>query len=211
MSRYRGPVCRICRREGQKLFLKGQRCNGPKCAIEKKAYPPGQFGDSTQRRRRISDYGMQLREKQRLRAIYGVLEKPFRKYVMEAERMEGVAGENLLKLLESRLDSVLVRASLASSRAEARQLIAHGHVTVNGRKVTIKSFRMRPGDVVGVRERSREIQPIAGAVASAGGRPSLPWLQADPENRTATMLSLPERADIDVDIDEQTIIEFYSR
>lgn len=210
MSRYSGPVCRICRREGHKLFLKGQRCYGPKCAIEKKAYPPGQFGEGAQHRRRSSDYGQQLRMKQRLRALYGVNEKPFRKYVSEAERMEGVAGENLLKLLESRLDSVLVRASLASSRAEARQLIAHGHITVNGHKVSVASYRLRPGDVVGVRERSRNIVPIA-AAASAGASPVLPWLQSDPENRTATMLSLPERADINVDIDEQTIIEFYSR
>ena len=210
MARYTGPVCRICRREGHKLFLKGQRCYGPKCALEKKAYPPGQFGDARTRRRRPSDYAMQLREKQRLRAIYGVHEKPFRKYVVEAERMEGVAGENLLKLLESRLDSVLMRASLAASRAEARQLISHGHITVNGQKVSVASYRLRPGDVVGVRERSRDIVPIS-AAAAQGGAASLPWLQADPENRTATMLSLPERADINVEIDEQTIIEFYSR
>lgn len=210
MARHSGPVCRICRREGHKLFLKGQRCYGPKCAIEKKAYPPGQFGDSAQHRRRSSDYGMQLREKQRLRALYGISEKPFRRYVREAERMDGVAGENLLKLLESRLDSVLVRASLAASRAEGRQLVAHGHITVNGQKVSVSSYRLRPGDVVGVRERSRDIMPIAAAAGAAAGA-SLPWLQADPENRTATMLSLPERADINVDIDEQTIIEFYSR
>ncbi len=154
---------------------------------------------------------MQLREKQRLRAIYGVFEKPFRKYVRDAERMEGVAGENLLKLLECRLDNVLMRASLAASRPEARQLVTHGHIAVNGNKVTVGSFRLRPGDVVGVREKSRDITPVAAAVSAAGGQAQLSWLQADPENRTATVLSLPERTDIDIDIDEQTIIEFYSR
>ena len=211
MARYRGPVCRICRREGRKLYLKGQRCYGPKCALEKKAYAPGQFGDSRRRRRRPSDYALQLREKQRLRSIYGVYERVFRAYIEKAERMEGVAGENLLKLLETRLDNAFYRSGLAQSRPEARQLVNHGHVTVNGSKVTIPSFQLRPGDVIGVREKSRDIVPVAAAAGAAGGRPPMAWLQADPENRTATVLSLPERADIDVDIDEQTIIEFYSR
>jgi len=211
MARYNGPVCRICRREGRKLFLKGQRCYGPKCGIEKKPYPPGQFGDSRTRRRRPSDYCNQLREKQRLREIYGLLEGVFRAYVSDAERMDGVAGENLLKLLETRLDNAVYRASLAASRAEARQLVAHGHITVNGGKVNVPSFRLRPGDVVGTKEKSRDLQPIVAAVGAAANRADLPWMQVDPENRTATVLSLPERADIDVDIDEQMIIEFYSR
>jgi len=180
--------------------------------MEKKAYAPGQFGEGgTRRRRRPSDYAIQLREKQRLRSIYGVFERVFRGYVERAERMEGVAGENLLKLLETRLDNAFYRSGLAQSRAESRQLVVHGHALVNGSKVTVPSFQLRPGDVIGVREKSREIVPIAAAVAAAGGRPQLPWLQADPENRTATVLSYPERADIDVEIDEQTIIEFYSR
>jgi len=211
MARYSGPVCRICRREGRKLLLKGQRCYGPKCGMEKKPYPPGQFGDSQTRRRRLSDYGQQLREKQRLRHMFGLLESVLRTYLEEAERMEGVAGENLLKLLETRLDSVVYRASFAMSRAEARQLVSHGHITVNGRKVNVASFKLRPGDVVGVREKSRSLQPIAAAVGAGATRGSLSWLQVDAENRTATVLGLPERVDIAIDIDEQMIVEYYSR
>ncbi len=211
MARYKGPVCRICRREGQKLFLKGQRCYGPKCAWEKKQYPPGQFGESSMRRRRPSDYGIQLREKQKLRAIYGVLEKPFRKYIQHAERMEGVAGENLLKLLELRLENVVFRAGLAASRPEARQLVAHGHFTVNGRVVNVPSFRVRPGDEIAVKQSSRDIPPIAAAAGAAAGRPQLAWIEAAPEARTAKIIAVPERSQIDTDVDEQMIIEFYSR
>jgi small subunit ribosomal protein S4 len=211
MARYKGPVCRICRREGQKLFLKGQRCYGPKCAWEKKQYPPGQFGASAARRRRPSDYGIQLREKQKLRAIYGVLEKPFRAYISQADRMEGVAGENLLKLLELRLDNVVFRAGLAASRAEARQLVAHGHFLVNERITNVPSFRLRPGAVVKVKAGDKDLGPIAAAAESAGGRAPLAWLQTDLAARQVTVMSMPERSDIDTDVDEQMIIEFYSR
>jgi small subunit ribosomal protein S4 len=211
MARYKGPVCRICRREGQKLFLKGSRCYGPKCAWEKKAYPPGQFGQAAARRRRLSDYGVQLREKQKLRAIYGVLEKQFRKYVARAEKMDGVAGENLLKLLETRLDNVVYRAGFASSRAEARQLVSHGHFTVNGHITNVPSFQMKPGYVLAVKEKARNLPPIVAAAEAAGGRAPLPWLQVDLAGRQATVVAMPERADIDVDVAEQMVMEFYSR
>jgi len=211
MARYKGPVCRKCRREGQKLFLKGQRCTSPKCSFEKKAYPPGQLGEAGLRRRRTSDYGTQLREKQKLRTMYGVLEKPLRRYVEHAERMEGVAGENLLRLLEARLDNIVYRAALAASRAEARQLVSHGHIVVNGRTVSVASFRVRPGDVVKVRDKSRDIAPVAAATGAAGGRAVLSWLQCDPDGRMATMVAVPERSEIEADVDEQMIIEFYSR
>lgn len=215
MARYKGPVCRICRREGQKLYLKGQRCYGPKCVWDKKdhpkQYPPGQFGEAGMRRRRPSDYGMQMREKQKLRFTYGVLEKPFRRYVAAAERMEGVAGENLLRLLELRLDNVVYRAGLASSRAEARHLVSHGHFMVNGRRTDIPSMGLRPGDTVRVQDKSRDIAPIAAAAAAAAGRPPMKWLAANPAERTATVTALPERAEIDTNVNEQMIIEFYSR
>lgn len=211
MARYKGPVCRICRREGQKLFLKGQRCYGPKCAWEKKQYAPGQSGESRGRRRRPSDYGIQLREKQKLRHMYGVLERPFRRYVQQADRTEGVTGENLLRLLELRLENTVFRAGLAASRPEARQLVSHGHFAVNGHVVNVPSYRLRPGDVVSVREKSRDITPIAAAAGAAGGRPQLSWLEADPENRAAKVIALPERSEIDTDVDEQMVIEYYSR
>lgn len=211
MARYKGPVCRICRREGQKLFLKGQRCYGPKCAFEKKAYPPGQFGERGTRRRRPSDYGIQLREKQKLRNTYGVLEKPFRRYVREAEGLEGVGGENLLRLLETRLDNIVYRSGVAASRPEARQLVVHGHFTVNDKRADVPSYRCRPGDVIKAKDKSKDIAPIAAAAGAAGGRPQLSWLQADPEGRTATVVSLPDRAEIDVVINEQMVMEYYSR
>ncbi|MCE5216140.1 30S ribosomal protein S4 [bacterium] len=211
MARYTGPVCRICRREGQKLFLKGQRCYGPKCAWEKKQYPPGQSGQAAARRRRVSDYGKQMREKQKLRALYGVLEKPFRKYVAQAERMSGVAGENVLKLLEMRLDNVVYRAGFAASRAEARQLISHGHFTVDGRITNVASFRVKPGHSVKVKDADRDLPPIVAAAEAAGGRSALAWLQTDLATRQVTMLAIPERAEIDTDVNEQMIIEFYSR
>lgn len=211
MARYKGPVCRICRREGQKLFLKGNRCYGPKCAWEKKAYPPGQSGQAAARRRRVSDYGVQLREKQKLRAIYGVLEKPFRKYVALAERMAGVAGENLLKLLETRLDNVVYRAGLAESRPAARQLVSHGHFVVNGHITNVASFHMKPGFVLSVKDKDKNLPPIVAAAETAGGRAQLAWLQTDLAGRQATVLAMPERGDIDTDVVEQMVMEFYSR
>jgi small subunit ribosomal protein S4 len=210
MARYKEAVCRVCRREGQKLFLKGQRCYSPKCAWEKKQYPPGQAGEAGTRRR-PSDYAVQLRQKQKLRAMYSVLEKPFRKYIAEALRMDGVAGENLLWLLESRLDNVVYRAGMASSRAQARQLIAHRHFTVNDHIVDVASILLRPGDIVKARDKSKDIQPIASATASAGGRAPLAWLEVDLSTRTATVIARAQRAEIDTQVDEQMIIEFFSR
>jgi len=211
MARYTGPVCRICRRENRKIYLKGRRCMSPKCAMERRPYPPGQFGQAGQRRRRRSDYGLQLRSKQALRYAYGVLEGQLRRYVRQAERMPGVAGENLLRLLETRLDNVVYRAGFASSRREARQLVRHRHVEVNGRVVNIPSFRVRPGDVVRLREKSKNLQPVVEALSAGGGRVPR-WLQVDFEARTVTVTDLPRRDDIpDVPADEQVVMEFYSR
>jgi small subunit ribosomal protein S4 len=210
MARYKGPVCRKCRREGSKLYLKGQRCYGPKCSWEKRQYPPGQNGENSGRRR-PTDFAIQLREKQKLRTIYGVLEKPFRKYIAEADRMEGVAGENLLWLLERRLDNLVYRAGMAASRKEARQLVAHGHFTVNGHMVNVASYLVRPGDTLKAKDRSKDIAPIAATAAAAGGRPPLPWLQTDLAARSATLVARAARSEIDTEIDEQMIIEFYSR
>jgi small subunit ribosomal protein S4 len=210
MARYKGPVCRKCRREGQKLFLKGQRCYGPKCAWEKHQYPPGQGGESSGRRR-PTDYAIQMRQKQKLRTIYGVLEGPFRKYIAEADRQEGVAGENLLWLLEQRLDNLVYRAGFAASRKEARQLVAHGHFMVNGHKVDVPSFRVRIGDTLKAKDKSKDIGPIAASAAAAGGRPPLVWLQTDLATRSATLIARAQRSEIDTQVDEQMIIEFYSR
>jgi len=210
MARYKGPVCRKCRREGQKLFLKGQRCYGPKCSWEKRQYPPGQGGENAGRRR-PTDFAIQLREKQKLRTIYSVLEKPFRKYIAEADRMEGVAGENLLWLLERRLDNIVYRAGLAASRKEARQLVAHGHFQVNGHTVDVASYQLRLGDTIKAKSKSKDIAPIAGSAGAAGGRPPMSWLHTDLEGRSATLVARPERTEIDTDVDEQMIIEFYSR
>ncbi len=210
MARQTEATCRICRREGQKLYLKGQRCYGPKCAFQKKPYLPGQFGDSFRRRRRPSDYAIQLREKQKLRSIYGILEKPFRRYIRAAERSSGVAGEVLLQLLETRLDNVVWRAGFAASRPAARQLVGHRHFAVNGRVVNIPSFRVRPGDVITVREGSRDSQPIVQALAASSGS-NLSWLQVAPEQRTITVVAVPTREEIDTEVQEQQVIEFYSR
>jgi len=211
MARYTKGVCRLCRREGAKLFLVGQRCYGMKCGMEKHPYPPGQAGESGARRRRPGDYALQLREKQKLRTIYGVFEKPFRSYVRTAERMPGVSGEILLQLLERRLDNVVYRAGFAASRAEARQIVSHGHMLVNGGKVDIPSYRLRAGDVVKVADKFKNLQPIALAVASAGGRPTPAWMTVDLEGRTATVISLPQRSEIDADVNETQVMEFYSR
>jgi small subunit ribosomal protein S4 len=210
MARPSEPVCRLCRREGQKLFLKGFRCYGPKCAVQKRPFPPGQFGESYRRRRRPSDFGGQLREKQKMRSYYGVAEKAFRKYVEAASHSTGIAGEVLLQLLERRLDNVVFRAGFASSRPEARQVVGHGHIVVNGRAVDIPSYRLRAGDVVSVRERSKGIKPVTQALGARGGA-GLGWLQVDAEARAATVVALPTRDQIDVDVQEQQVMEFYSR
>jgi small subunit ribosomal protein S4 len=208
MSRYIGPVCRQCRREGTKLFLKGDRCFTEKCGVERRAYPPGQHG---QGRTRVSDYGLQLREKQKVKRMYGLQEAQFRLAMGSATRMRGRAGENLLSLLERRLDNVVFRLGFATSRAEARQLVRHGHFEVEGRKVDIPSFRVKPGMKVRLREKSRQIARITEALAVLERR-SLPgWLELDSENFEGVVKALPTREDITMPIQEQLIVELYSR
>lgn len=210
MARYTGPVCKICRREGLKLFLKGDRCFTPKCAVEgnRKPYPPGQ---RTQRRRKVSEYGTQLREKQKVRFVYGVLEKQFRRHFAEAERRAGSTGENLLRLLEMRLDNVVFRLGFAESRAQARQLVTHGHVTVNGRKVNIPSFETKVGQVIGIRPRSRQMEYFKTLAELLKHRRVPEWLSLDMENMSGRILGAPSRSDIDANLQEQLVVEFYSR
>jgi small subunit ribosomal protein S4 len=193
-----------------RLYLKGGRCYSAKCAVEKRPYPPG---DQSQRRarRRISDYGVQLREKQKLRRIYGVLERQFRRYFQQAERVPGVTGTALLQLLELRLDNVVYRLSLASSRPQARELVTHGHFTVNDRPAAIPSFQLRPGDVVAVRESSRGVPVIVQAAASAGGRRLPPWLQVEGDAMRGKVASVPTRDEVDTQIQEELVVEYYSR
>lgn len=208
MGRYTGPSCRLCRREGTKLFLKGERCYSDKCAVERRGEPPGQHGTS---RRKQSEYGVQLREKQKARRVYGVMERQFRRYFAKAARAKGVTGTILLQHLERRLDNVVLRMGFADSRAEARQLIRHGHFEVNGRKTDIPSFQVREGDVVAVREKSRGATPIQRA-AEAGNQRSIPaWLDVDFVNLRGRVLRLPTREEIDAPVQEHLIIELYSR
>lgn len=208
MARYREAVCRLCRREGAKLYLKGDRCFSDKCGIDKRQYAPGQHG---QRRRKISEYGTQLREKQKARRIYGVLERQFHNYFEKAERQKGITGENLLRLLERRLDNVIFRLGFANSRAEARQLVLHGHFKVNGRKVNIPSFLVKVGDEIAVSEKSRQ-SPKFKEIAEAAAHKTPPaWLQANSENLTGHVLAVPSREDIDVAIEEHLIVELYSK
>ncbi len=214
MAQNSGAVCRQCRRAGQKLFLKGQRCYGLKCTYERRDYAPGQRGRDRGRgrgRRRRSDYGRQLAEKQKMCRIYGVRERQFRRYVHEAERMAGISGENLLRLLERRLDNVVYRAGLATSRAQARQLINHRHLTVNGKPVNIPSYLVNAGEQVAVRENSKALAPIQEAAAATAGGGSLSWLEVDAENKCVNVVGAPVREEIDVEVDEQQVMEFYSR
>lgn len=212
MARYIGPSCKLCRREGVKLFLKGDKCYTAKCAFEKRSYPPGQHGkESSFRRRKVSDYAMQLREKQKARRIYGILERQFRRYYHEAERRTGMTGENLLAVLESRLDNVVYRLGLADSRAQARQLVEHGHFTVNGRKTDIPSFLVRPNDVVAVRTESRRNSFFKARRELLGKRAVPTWLSLNDETLDSRVLALPARQEIDVPVVEQLIVEFYSR
>ncbi len=208
MARYTKAVCRLCRREGTKLFLKGDRCFSAKCGIERRAYPPGQHG---QGRTRFSDYGVQLREKQKVKRMYGLLEKQFAQTMKRASRMKGVAGENLLVLLERRLDNVVFRMGFATSRSEARQMVRHGHFLVDGRQAQTPSIQLRPGAKVEVRERSRKIARIAGALDALEGRSVPQWLEIDKDAFTGTVKSLPRREDITLPIQEQLIVELYSR
>ena len=209
MARYKGPVCRLCRRERMKLFLKGDRCFKEKCAIERRGYPPGQHGG--RRSRRMLGYGLQLREKQKVKRTYGVLERQFRGYFKEADRLKGITGENLLVLLERRLDSVAYSLGFASSRAQGRQLVRHGHILVDGKRITIPSFQVREGMTVEVKEASRKNDFIRASVETARGRGVPEWLELDAENYTGKVLRLPVREEIKLPIQEQLIVELYSR
>lgn len=212
MSRYTGPVCKLCRREGIKLYLKGEKCYSEKCAFEKRAYPPGQHGKQMSfGRNRASDYSKQLRSKQQARRIYGVNERQFRRYLSLAERREGLTGENLLIVLESRLDNVVYRLGLADSRAQARQLVQHGHLTVNGRKTNIPSFLVQPNDVVGIRPESRRTIYFRERRDLLGKREVPVWLSLDEETMDGRVLGMPTRQEIDAPVQEQMIVEFYSR
>ena len=212
MARYTGPVCKLCRREGEKLFLKGSRCLSPKCAFERRGYAPGQHGQRSQYRRgRASDYALQLREKQKARRIYGVLERQFRRYFREALRRPGLTGSNLLSILERRLDNVVYRLGFAESRAQARQLVQHGHFNVNGRRTNIPSYLVRSEDRIEVREGSRRRTYFKQLSDVLGDRPVKDWLARDMAGLSGLVLRLPERVDIDLPINEQLIVEYYSR
>jgi small subunit ribosomal protein S4 len=209
LARYREAVCRLCRREGIKLFLKGQRCMTDKCAIEKRNFQPGQHGKA--RRPKLVGYGLQLREKQKVRRLYGILEDQFRGYFEKAVRMKGITGENLLMMLERRLDNVVFRMGLATSRAEARQLVRHGHIQVAGRKVNIPSYQVNPGHEISVKEASRKSTFIARALDLAGSRGVPPWLTFDRQSFKGNIVSMPKREDVNFPIQEQMIVELYSK
>jgi small subunit ribosomal protein S4 len=208
MARYTGADCRQCRREGEKLFLKGERCYTDKCGIEKRPYPPGMAG---KKRPRDSEYRVQLREKQKAKRIYGVLEKQFRTYYKIATRQPGITGENLLRLLESRLDNAVYRLGFATSRDEARQMVRHGHFTVDGRRVDIPSFRVRPGSLIAVADKARDLTSIKGALITSSRMEVPGWLEVDVEKLQGKVLSLPAREQIDVPVREQLIVELYSK
>ncbi|EDS76499.1 ribosomal protein S4 [Clostridium botulinum C str. Eklund] len=206
MARYIGATCRLCRREGMKLFLKGDRCYTDKCAFARRSYAPGQHG---QGRKKLSNYGVQLREKQKARRIYGILEAQFRKYYEKAETMRGITGENLLKLLEMRLDNVVYKLGFGSSRAEARQLVTHGHFLVNGKKVDIISYQVSAGDVISVREKSRGTEKFKTFAENPKTLPA--WLEGNIENFEGKVIAEPTRVDIDVPVNETLIVELYSK
>ncbi len=208
MARYTGAVCRLCRREGQKLFLKGDRCYTDKCAISRRSYAPGQHG---QGRKKVSEYGLQLRAKQTTRRYYGVLEGQFRHYYELAEKREGKTGEVLLALLESRLDNVIYRLGFASSRAEARQLVVHGHFTVNGRRVNIPSYLTKVGDVISIAEKSRNSDKIKGVLEATAAHVIPKWIDLDRGTLEAKIVAVPEREDIDLPVEETLIVELYSK
>jgi small subunit ribosomal protein S4 len=208
MARYTGPVCRLCRREGIKLFLKGTRCYSGKCAIDRRSYAPGQHG---QGRKKATEYGLQLREKQKARRIYGVLERQFRRYFAKAAREKGVTGERLLQLLELRLDNVVTRAGFAASRNQGRQLVRHGHFTVNGQRVNIPSYLVKEGDVITVATKSLSVPLFQEYAESMRGRRVVPWISVELNAARATIVGLPKREDIDIPVREHLIVEKYSR
>ncbi len=208
MARYTDAVCRLCRREGQKLFLKGDRCYTDKCAMNNRAFAPGQHG---QGRSKTSEYGQQLREKQKAKRFYGVLESQFRSYFEMAERRPGKTGDNLLSILECRLDNVVYRMGFAMSRAEARQMVSHGHITVNGRKVNIPSYQVKTGMVIALKETSRGIEKIKANIEANAFRPAPKWLEYDANNAMAKVVALPTREDIDLPIEVHLIVELYSK
>ncbi|MFA7060005.1 MAG: 30S ribosomal protein S4 [Pedobacter sp.] len=208
MARYTGPSCRLCRRENMELYLKGDRCYTDKCAIKRRNYPPGQHG---QARVKISSYGIQLREKQKVRRIYGLLEKQFRSYFAEADRLKGVTGENLLSLLERRLDNVVYRLGFASSRTESRQLVRHGHFTLNGKKVNIPSIQLKSSDVLELRDKSKKITSINDSLEAVVRRGIPQWLELDRDTFKGSLKGLPVREDITTPIQEQLIVELYSK
>ena len=208
MARYTGPACKLCRREGKKLYLKGERCVSGKCALERRTSAPGQHGADAKKMR---EYGMQLREKQTTKRYYGVLEKQFRNLYEEAARKEGMTGENLLVLLERRLDNVVYRMGMAESRKEARQLVLHAHFTLNGKKVTIPSISVKVGDVIAVKESSRDSAKIKELMEKMASKLNPKWLEVNKENATAKVVALPAREDIDFDFNEQLIVELYSK
>lgn len=208
MARYRGSVCRLCRREELKLYLKGDRCFSDKCSIDRRGYPPGQH---IHRRRKQSDYGVQLREKQKVKRIYGLMEQQFRNYFKKADSQRGITGTNLLILLERRIDNMVFRMGFANSRSEARQLIRHGHFQVNGRKVNIPSYLVKPGDVIMLRERSRKNTGVTEALESVVRRGVPHWLQLEKTQFLGRVLSLPTREDLTMPIQEQFIVELYSK
>jgi small subunit ribosomal protein S4 len=208
MARYTGASCRLCRREGQKLFLKGERCYTDKCAIARRPYAPGQH---TQQRKKVSEYGIQLREKQKARRFYGVLESQFRKYFEMASRKKGITGENLLQILESRLDNVVYRLGLATSRPESRQLVRHGHFTVNGSKVDIPSYLIKEGDVIAIKEKSRGLQKFKEIQEIAGSKVIPQWLDFDKDKLTGRVVTLASREDVDLPVEEHLIVELYSK
>lgn len=208
MARYTGAVCRLCRREGKKLFLKGERCYSEKCSVGIRAYAPGQHG---QGRKKSSEYGLQLRAKQTARRFYGVQENQFHHYFEIAERKPGITGDNLLKILESRLDNVVYRVGFASSRAEARQLVGHGHYEVNGKRVDIASYLLKAGDVVSICEKARSLDKIKAVVEANSARPTPEWIDVDKTALTAKVVALPNRDQIDAPVEDQLIVELYSK
>lgn len=208
MSRYTGAVCKLCRREGKKLFLKGERCYTGKCAFERRAYAPGQHGQS---RKKTSEYGLQLRAKQQARRYYGIQEGQFHKYFLMAEKKAGVTGENLLRICESRLDNVVYLLGWASSRNEGRQLVTHGHFKVNGKRVDIPSYLLKAGDVVSIKEKSQDSEKFKAVLETNSGRPVPTWLERDNDALTGKVINLPDREQIEAPVEEHLIVEFYSK